>query len=338
MPLRRIEEMNLKGRSLLTLKDYTAQEITYLLDLSDTLKKKKRENSGKRLLEGKNIVLIFDKPSTRTRCAFEVAAMDEGAGVTYLTNSQMGKKESIEDTAKVLGRYYDALQYRGNSQELVEDLARFSGIPVYNGLTDIDHPTQILADFMTIREHSSKPLNEIKFVFVGDGRNNMANALMIGAAKMGMHFVITSPPQLPANKELMEELRPDCELSGAKLEYIVDPREAVEGADVIYTDVWVSMGEEDQMAQRIELLLPYQVNEELMAASRNPNVMFQHCLPAFHDTNTSVSKMVEETHGLKEMEVTDAVFRGRNSVVFDEAENRMHTIKAVMVATVSDVL
>lgn len=338
MPLRRIEEMNLKGRSLLTLKDYTAQEITYLLDLSDTLKKKKRENSGKRLLEGKNIVLIFDKPSTRTRCAFEVAAMDEGAGVTYLTNSQMGKKESIEDTAKVLGRYYDALQYRGNSQELVEDLARFSGIPVYNGLTDIDHPTQILADFMTIREHSSKPLNEIKFVFVGDGRNNMANALMIGAAKMGMHFVITSPPQLPANKELMEELRPDCELSGAKLEYIVDPREAVEGADVIYTDVWVSMGEEDQMAQRIELLLPYQVNEELMAASRNPNVMFQHCLPAFHDTNTSVSKMVEETYGLKEMEVTDAVFRGRNSVVFDEAENRMHTIKAVMVATVSDVL
>lgn len=338
MPLRRIEEMNLKGRSLLTLKDYTAQEITYLLDLSDILKKKKRENSGKRLLEGKNIVLIFDKPSTRTRCAFEVAAMDEGAGVTYLTNSQMGKKESIEDTAKVLGRYYDALQYRGNSQELVEDLARFSGIPVYNGLTDIDHPTQILADFMTIREHSSKPLNEIKFVFVGDGRNNMANALMIGAAKMGMHFVITSPPQLPANKELMEELRPDCELSGAELEYIVDPREAVEGADVIYTDVWVSMGEEDQMAQRIELLLPYQVNEELMAASRNPNVMFQHCLPAFHDTNTSVSKMVEETYGLKEMEVTDAVFRGRNSVVFDEAENRMHTIKAVMVATVSDVL
>jgi len=338
MPLRRIEEMNLKGRSLLTLKDYTAQEITYLLDLSDTLKKKKRENSGERLLEGKNIVLIFDKPSTRTRCAFEVAAMDEGAGVTYLTNSQMGKKESIEDTAKVLGRYYDALQYRGNSQELVEDLARFSGIPVYNGLTDIDHPTQILADFMTIREHSSKPLNEIKFVFVGDGRNNMANALMIGAAKMGMHFVITSPPELPANKELMEELRPDCELSGAKLEYIVDPVKAVEGADVIYTDVWVSMGEEDQMARRIELLLPYQVNEELMAASGNPNVMFQHCLPAFHDTNTSVSSMVEQTYGLKEMEVTDAVFRGRNSVVFDEAENRMHTIKAVMVATVSDLL
>lgn len=330
--------MNLKGRSLLTLKDYTAEEITYLLDLSDSLKKKKMEGRVDRLLEGKNIVLIFDKPSTRTRCAFEVAAMDEGAGVTYLTNSQMGKKESIEDTAKVLGRYYDALQYRGNSQELVEDLARYSGIPVYNGLTDIDHPTQILADFMTIREHSPKKLNEIKFVFVGDGRNNMANALMIGAAKMGMHFVITSPPELPANKELMEELRADCELSGAKLEYIVDPREAVEGADVIYTDVWVSMGEEDQMARRIELLLPYQVNEELMAASRNPNVMFQHCLPAFHDTNTSVSRMVEETYGLKEMEVTDAVFRGKSSVVFDEAENRMHTIKAVMVATVSDTL
>ncbi len=338
MPLRRIEEMNLKGRSLLTLKDYTAEEITYLLDLSDTLKKKKRERSSERLLEGKNIVLIFDKPSTRTRCAFEVAAMDEGAGVTYLTNSQMGKKESIEDTARVLGRYYDALQYRGNSQELVEELARFSGIPVYNGLTDIDHPTQILADFMTIREHSDKPLNEIKFVFVGDGRNNMANALMIGAAKMGMHFVITSPAELPANSELMAELEQDCEVSGAKIEYIIDPKEAVKGADVIYTDVWVSMGEEDQMAERIRLLLPYQVNEELMAASGNPDVMFQHCLPAFHDTNTAISKMVEETYGISEMEVTDSVFRGRNSVVFDEAENRMHTIKAVMVATVSDTL
>ncbi|NCB00812.1 MAG: ornithine carbamoyltransferase [Spirochaetia bacterium] len=329
--------MNLKGRSLLTLKDYSKEEIIFLLDLADTLKAKKLTKQKEKLLEHKNIVLIFDKPSTRTRCAFEVAAFDEGGQVTFLTNSQMGKKESIEDTAKVLGRYYDALQYRGSSQELVEQLAHFSGIPVYNGLTDIDHPTQVLADFMTIREHSKKRLDEIKMVYVGDGRNNMANALMIGAAKVGMHFVVSTPKELYPSASFLNSLQGDLKKSKGTIEVIIDPIEAVKGADVIYTDVWVSMGEEDQMEERIKLLSPYRVDKKLIDATNNPDVLFQHCLPAFHDTHTSVAKEVKEKFGLDEMEVSDEVFRGKHSIVFDEAENRMHTIKAVMVATMSDV-
>ncbi|MFA7642625.1 MAG: ornithine carbamoyltransferase [Sphaerochaetaceae bacterium] len=330
--------MKLTGRSFLTLKDFSREEILYLLDLSDELKAKKKKGTRDLLLEGKNIVLLFDKPSTRTRCAFEVAAFDEGAQVTFLTNSQMGKKESIEDTARVLGRYYDGMQYRGSSQELVEDLAKYSGIPVWNGLTDVDHPTQILADFMTAREHVDKPFDRMKFVYVGDGRNNMANALMIGAAKVGMDFVIATPAELFPSKDLIDSLAQDRRLSGGTVSIETDPFTAVEGADIIYTDVWVSMGEEDKMAARIAQLEPYRVTMEMIRAAKNPSVIFEHCLPSFHDLETSIGKDVFEKFGLKEMEVTDEVFRSPHSVVFDEAENRMHTIKAVMVATMSDKL
>lgn len=329
--------MDLKGRSLLTLKDFSKEEILYLLDLASQLKVKKLTKQKEKLLENKNIVLIFDKPSTRTRCAFEVAAFDEGGQVTYLTNSQMGKKESIEDTAKVLGRYYDGLQYRGSSQKLVEQLAHFSGIPVYNGLTDEDHPTQVLADFMTILEHSKKPLDQIKMVYVGDGRNNMASALAIGAAKVGMHFVVSTPKELNPTDTLLHSLQHDVKKSKGTIEVITDPSIAVQGADVIYTDVWVSMGEEDQIKERITLLAPYKVDSTLMKQTGNDDALFLHCLPAFHDSNTSVAAMVKERYGLDEMEVSDEVFRGKHSVVFDEAENRMHTIKAVLVATLSDV-
>lgn len=328
--------MNMKGRSFLTLKDFTAEEILYLLELSDTLKKKKKSGKRDPLLAGKNIVLLFDKPSTRTRCAFEVAAFDEGASVTFLTNSQMGKKESIEDTARVLGRYYDGMQYRGSSQELVENLAAYSEIPVWNGLTDVDHPTQVLADFMTAREHLQKPLNEMKFVYVGDGRNNMSNALMIGAAKVGMNYVVASPQELSPSQELIDSLASDREQSGGTFSFETDPFAAVKGADILYTDVWVSMGEEDKMSSRIALLQPYRVTMALVQAAENPNLIFEHCLPAFHDLETSIGKDVFEKFGLREMEVTDEVFRSSFSVVFDEAENRMHTIKAVMVATMSD--
>jgi len=271
--------MKLTGRSFLTLKDFSTEEILYLLDLSDSLKEKKKTGRRDLLLAGKNIVLLFDKPSTRTRCAFEVAAFDEGAQVTFLTNSQMGKKESVEDTARVLGRYYDGMQYRGSSQALVEDLAKYSGIPVWNGLTDDDHPTQVLADFMTAREHLKKPLDTMKFVYVGDGRNNMANALMIGAAKVGMDYVIASPKELFPSQALIDSLAEDRKKSGATIKCETDPMKAVEGADIIYTDVWVSMGEEDKMASRITLLEPYRVTMELVRASGNPNVIFEHCLP-----------------------------------------------------------
>ena len=327
--------MNMKGRSFLTLADYTGEEISYLLDLSASLKEAKQKGKRDLLLDGKNIVLLFDKPSTRTRCAFEVAACDEGAHVTFLTNSQMGKKESIEDTARVLGRYYDGMQYRGSSQQLVEDLARFSGIPVWNGLTDDDHPTQVLADFMTAREHVDKPLNKMKFVYVGDGRNNMANALMIGAAKVGMNYVIASPRELSPSQDLVASLHDDRIHSGGSFAYETDPFVAVKDADIIYTDVWVSMGEEDKMSSRIALLQPYRVTMDLMRAAQNDQVIFEHCLPSFHDLETTIGKEVFEKFGLKEMEVTDEVFRSPASVVFDEAENRMHTIKAVMVATMS---
>ena len=325
--------VNLKGRSFLTLKDYTPDEIRYLLDLAAELKAKKKSGVIGDRLKGKNIVLLFDKTSTRTRCAFEVAAFDEGGQVTFLTNSQMGKKESIEDTAKVLGRFYDGIEYRGFSQKLVEDLAKYSGVPVWNGLTDEDHPTQVLADVMTIREHVKKPLNKVKFVYVGDARNNMGNALMIGAAKLGMQFVSLAPKALFPNEELTAEMKELCRETGGSIT-LTDNVKDVEGADVLYTDVWVSMGEEAQFEERIKLLSPYRVDMNMIKATKNPDVIFLHCLPSFHDLETAVGKEIFQKYGLKEMEASDEVFRSKHSVVFDEAENRMHTIKAVMVATI----
>ncbi len=307
----------LKGRSLLTLNDYTREEIDYLVDLAIELKEK--PNATQRLA-GKSIVLIFDKPSTRTRCATEVAAHKEGASVTYLTNSQMGVKESVEDTAKVLGRYYDAIVYRGSSQTVAEELAHYSRIPLYNALTDDDHPTQVLADLMTIKEHLKAPFKELKMVYVGDGRNNVANALSIGATKMGIDFVITAPKEL---------INPDSP-------WEADPYKAVKGANIIYTDVWFSMGEEGKMEERLNLLKPYQVNMELIRAANTKDLLFLHCLPAFHDLETTVGREVNAKFNLEAMEVTDEVFRSDYSVVFDQAENRMHTIRALMVATLGN--
>lgn len=326
--------VNIKGKHLLSLKDFTPDEIRYLLDLASELKSKKRSGLKGDLLSGKNIVLLFDKTSTRTRCAFEVAAFDEGANVTFLSNSQMGKKESIEDTAKVLGRYYDGIEFRGFKQETVEELARHAGVPVWNGLTDMYHPTQILADFQTIREHVAKPLNKVKLVYVGDARNNMGNSLMIGSAKMGMHFVACAPKALFPDVNLVNQMTKVAQDTGAKIELIENVDEAVQGADVIYTDVWVSMGEEALFEERIRLLKPYQVNMAMLQKTKNDDVIFLHCLPAFHDTMTEIGTQIAEKYGMKEMEVTDEVFRSKYSKVFDQAENRMHTIKAVMVATI----
>ncbi len=326
--------VNLKGRSLLTLKDFTPEEITYLLDLSAELKTKKRLNIRNYTLEGKNVVLLFEKTSTRTRCAFEVAALDEGAHVTFLSNSQMGKKESLEDTAKVLGRFYDGIEFRGFKQETVELLAKHAGVPVWNGLTDLYHPTQVLADCLTIREHIAKPLNKVKLVYVGDARNNMGNSLMIISAKLGMHFVGIAPKALFPDEKLVAEMKELAESTGAKIEFSENIA-AVDGADVIYTDVWVSMGEEAQFEERIKLLTPYRVTKEMLEMTHNPDVIFLHCLPSFHDLETEVGRDIYEKFGITEMEVTDEVFRSHNSKVFDEAENRMHTIKAVMVATIS---
>ena len=330
--------INLKGRSFLTLKDFTPQEIKYLLDLSKDLKTKKRVGIKGNLLESKNIVLLFEKTSTRTRCSFEVAALDEGGHVTFLgsNDSQMGKKESIEDTAKVLGRFYDGIEFRGFKQETVEILAQNAGVPVWNGLTDMYHPTQILADFLTIKEHVNKPLNEIKFVYAGDARNNMGNSLLIGASKMGMNFVALAPKSLWPCEELVDEMKEIAKETGATITLTEDISE-VKDADVIYTDVWVSMGEEDKFEERIKLLMPYQVSMDMINKTENTNVIFMHCLPAYHDLNTEVGKEVYEKFGTKEMEVTDEVFRSKHSVVFDEAENRMHTIKAVMVATIGNI-
>lgn len=330
--------VNLKGRSLLTLKDFSTEEIRYLLDLSHDLKAKKRAGVKGNLLNRKNIVLIFDKASTRTRCAFETACWDEGGNATFLTNSQMGKKESIEDTAKVLGRMYDGIQYRGFSQELVEDLAKYSGVPVWNGLTDDDHPTQILADLLTIEEHIAKPLSKVKMVYCGDARNNMGNALMIGSAKMGMHFVALAPRELWPNEKLTAEMKAVANETGGKIEFfsIEDADKALADADVLYTDVWVSMGEEDKFEERIKQLEKYRVTMDFVKKTGNPDVIFLHCLPAFHDTETAVGKDIQKKFGISEMEVADAVFRSRYSKVFDQAENRLHTIKAIMVATIGD--
>ncbi len=324
---------SLKGRSLLTLKDYTKEEILYLLDYAAELKQKKKDGIVGDTLKGKNIVLLFEKTSTRTRCAFEVAAFDEGGCVTFLTNSQMGKKESLEDTAKVLGRYYDGIEFRGFKQETVEKLAEYSGIPVYNGLTDLYHPTQALADFLTIKEHVNKPFDKVKVVFVGDGRNNVANSLLIISAKLGADFTVVAPQALMPDEQLVAEMQCIAKETGSVITLTDNVKQGVAGADVIYTDIWVSMGEEEMLAKRIELLKPYQVNAAMMKMTGNDEVIFLHCLPSFHDRNTEMGEMVYEKYGLESMEVTDEVFRSRHSKVFDEAENRVHTIKAVMCAT-----
>ena len=324
----------IKGRSFLKLLDFTKDEIQYLIDLSKKLKKDKKNGIEKKTLEGKNIALIFEKTSTRTRCAFEVAAFDQGANVSYIgpSSSQIGDKESMEDTAKVLGRFYDGIEYRGYGQEVVEILSEHSGVPVWNGLTTEFHPTQILADFLTILEKKGK-LKGIKLAYVGDGRNNMANSLMIGAAKFGMDFRIVAPKELFPRKELAETAIKIAEKTKGRIFFTDDRIEGVKDADVIYTDVWVSMGETKEVwKERIERLSYYQVNSELVKHAKS-DYIFMHCLPAFHDLNTKVAKEIEKEYGIKEMEVTDEIFRSENSVVFDEAENRMHTIKAVMVAT-----
>ena len=328
--------VNLKGRSFLTLEDFTPEEIRYLLDLGHDLKAKRRAGICDPTLQGKHIVLLFEKTSTRTRCSFEVAATQEGAHVTYLDagSSQMGKKESLEDSAKVLGRFFDGIEYRGYDQKNVEDLAKYSGVPVWNGLTDADHPTQILADMMTIEEHCHKPLNQVKVVFPGDVRNNMCYAWMIGAAKMGMHFVGIGPDQLAKemDQEIVRSTAETARETGARIE-ITSDMAAVKDADVIYGDIWASMGEEALIPERTKLLSPYRVTEDVLKATGNPNVLYMHCLPSFHDFETKLAKEWKDK-GVDIREVTDEVFRGKHSVVFDEAENRMHSIKAVLVATI----
>lgn len=325
---------NFYGRHFLTLLDYTPEEIQTLINLAAELKEEKKAGIYKKRLENKNIALLFEKNSTRTRCSFTVAANDEGGFPEFLGRNdiQFGKKESVADTAKVLGRMFDGIQYRGFSHETVETLAENAGVPVWNGLTDKFHPTQILADFLTIQEYFGK-LKGIRFVYAGDGRNNMANSLMIGAAKMGMDFRIVAPESLFPEKELIQTAENIAKETGAKISMTADVAVGVKDADVLYTDVWVSMGEEDKYEERIQLLKAYQINMDMVAKTGNPNVKFMHCLPAFHDLNTDVAKEVYVKYGLKELEVTNEVFESDMSVVFDEAENRMHTIKAVMVAT-----
>ena len=326
--------MDIKGRSFLTLLDFSPEEILGLIDLAADLKARKKAGVPHALCAGKNIALIFEKTSTRTRCAFEVAGRDLGMGVTYLdpAGSQLGKKESIADTARVLGRMYDGIEYRGYGQRIVEDLARYSGVPVWNGLTNEFHPTQILADMLTIREHFGR-LRGVKLVYMGDARYNMGNSLMVGCAKLGLDFTACAPKAYFPQAALTRRCADVAAGSGAKLRFVEDPLEAVRGADVIYTDVWVSMGEPDDVWQaRIRDLLPYQVNAALMAAA-GAQAAFMHCLPAFHDLNTGIGRQIHEKYGLTAMEVTDEVFEGAQSIVFDEAENRMHTIKAVMAAT-----
>ena len=326
--------MNLKGRNFLTLKDFTPEEITYLLDLSADFKEKKKKGIPVDDYKGKNVALIFEKDSTRTRCAFEVAAHDLGMGTTYLgpTGSQMGKKESIEDTARVLGRMYDGIEYRGFGQEIVEELAEYAGVPVWNGLTNEYHPTQMLADMLTIRENFGK-LKGLKFVYMGDARFNMGNSLMVTCAKLGLDFVACTAKEYFPNAELVETCRGYAAESGATITLTEDVQEGTKDANVIYTDVWVSMGEPDEVwEERIKALTPYKVTKEVME-NTSDNAIFMHCLPAFHDANTRIGKEMCERFGITEMEVTDEVFESAQSRVFDEAENRMHTIKAVMAAT-----
>lgn len=330
---------NVHNRSYLTLIDYTPRQIRYLLDLSRDLKRAKYAGTEQPRLTGKNIALIFEKTSTRTRCAFEVAAHDQGAHVTYIdpTGSQIGHKESMKDTARVLGRMYDAIEYRGFGQAVVEELAQYAGVPVYNGLTDEFHPTQMLADVLTMHEHSDKPLHEIAYCYIGDAHNNTGNSLMIVGAKLGMDVRLCAPRHLWPHDELIAQCREIAAKTGARLTLTEQPAEAVKGADFIYTDVWVSMGEpEETWVERIRTLLPYQVNAALLAAADNPRVKFMHCLPAFHDAHTVVGKQLADRFGLTDgVEVTDEVFESDASIVFEQAENRLHTIKAVLVATLA---
>ncbi|MGT0191020.1 ornithine carbamoyltransferase [Burkholderia pyrrocinia] len=330
---------NVHNRSYLTLIDYTPRQIRYLLDLSRDLKRAKYAGTEQPRLAGKNIALIFEKTSTRTRCAFEVAAHDQGAHVTYIdpTGSQIGHKESMKDTARVLGRMYDAIEYRGFGQAIVEELAQYAGVPVYNGLTDEFHPTQMLADVLTMHEHSDKPLHEIAYCYIGDAHNNTGNSLMIVGAKLGMDVRLCAPRHLWPHDELIAQCREIAAKTGARLTLTEQPGEAVKGADFIYTDVWVSMGEpEEAWVERIRTLLPYQVNAALLAAAGNPRVKFMHCLPAFHDAHTVVGKQLADRFGLTDgVEVTDEVFESDASIVFEQAENRLHTIKAVLVATLA---
>jgi ornithine carbamoyltransferase len=329
---------NLKNRHFLTIHDFTPKEVLYLLDLARDLKRAKYAGVETRRLSGKNVALIFEKDSTRTRCAFEVACTDQGASVTYLgpSGSQIGKKETMKDTARVLGRMYDAIEYRGYGQAIVEELAKWAGVPVYNGLTNEFHPTQILADLLTMREHSEKPLSQVSYAYLGDARNNMGNTLMLGGALMGMDVRLGAPKHLWPVDELVAKANELAAASGGKVTLTEDPKEAVGGVDFVHTDVWVSMGEPDSVwAERIKLLLPYQVNAGLMAATGNPKAKFLHCLPAFHNRQTKIGEEIFQKFGIDAMEVTDDVFESPASVVFDQAENRLHTIKAVLVATLA---
>ena len=331
--------IDLHNRHFLKLLDFEPAEIQYLLDLAAGLKKSKKNHTEQQKLKGKNIALIFEKASTRTRCAFEVAAFDQGAHVTYLgpSGSQIGQKESMKDTARVLGRMYDGIEYRGYGQEIVEELARNAGVPVWNGLTNEFHPTQILADFMTMLEHSDKPLNKISYCYLGDARYNMGNSLMVGAAKMGMDFRAAAPVAYQPSEELVKTCRAIAKETGARITITDDVEEAVKGVDFLYTDVWVSMGEPDSVwDERIRLLRPYQVNGSVLKLTGNPDVKFLHCLPAFHNRETKVGEDIFKKYGLDGMEVTEEVFESDHSIVFDEAENRLHTIKAVMVATLGE--
>ncbi|RLD88453.1 MAG: ornithine carbamoyltransferase [Bacteroidetes bacterium] len=327
---------NLRNRNFLKLLDFTPKEVKFLLDLSADLKKAKYAGTEQQKLKGKNIALIFEKASTRTRCAFEAAAYDQGAHVTYLgpTGSQIGKKETMKDTARVLGRMYEGIEYRGFGQEVVEELGKYANVPVWNGLTNEFHPTQILADFLTMMEHSDKPLHQVSFAYLGDARNNMGNSLMVGAAKMGMDFRAVAPKQYLPDQELVNQCLEIAKETGAKITLTSDVEKGVKGIDFLYTDVWVSMGEpEEAFKERIKLMMPYQVNAGMMKKTGNPNVKFLHCLPAFHNRDTVIGEEIYQKYGVDAMEVTDEVFESPASLVFDEAENRLHTIKAVMVAT-----
>ncbi|MBN2891583.1 MAG: ornithine carbamoyltransferase [Bacteroidales bacterium] len=327
---------NLKNRNFLKLLDFTPQEIKFLLKLSADLKAAKYGGYEVQTMKGKNIALIFEKSSTRTRCAFEVAVHDQGGNVTYLgpSGSQIGNKETMKDTARVLGRMYDGIEYRGFGQDIVEELGQFAGVPVWNGLTNEFHPTQILADFLTMQEHSDKPLSKIAFTYLGDARNNMGNSLLVGGAKLGMDVRLAAPKDLQPDAELVAQCQAIAKETGAKITITDDVEVAVKGSDFLYTDVWVSMGEPAEVwEERIKLLMPYQINQKLMDMTGNKNVKFMHCLPAFHNTDTKVGKDIYEKFGIEAMEVTEEVFESPASIVFDEAENRLHTIKAVMVAT-----
>ncbi len=330
---------NLRNRNFLKLLDFTPKEIKFLLDLSLELKKAKYNGSEQPALKGKNIALIFEKSSTRTRCAFETAVYDQGGNVTYLgpSGSQIGAKETMKDTARVLGRMYDGIEYRGFGQAIVEELGAYANVPVWNGLTNEFHPTQILADFLTMMEHSDKPLHQVSFAYLGDARNNMGNSLMIGAAKMGMDFRSIAPKAVQPSEELVAQAREIAKETGAKITITDKVEEGVKGCDFLYTDVWVSMGEPDEVwKERIELLKPYQINKAAMEATGNPKVKFMHCLPAFHNRDTKVGEEIFRKFGIDGMEVTEEVFESPASIVFDEAENRLHTIKAIMVATLGN--